>query len=302
MASVLRVDELQSTNGSPVMTFGSDGSVDFSGGLAPTQFVLPVWTTETRPTPQIGLLGFNTDTETVEIYASADKEWISISGQSTSADWTGIVTNGLMIHLDALNPESYNGSGSVWYDFSGNSRNATMSNLSSSNWVTLGNTKAFETNDTSNQGFRVANFPFPQSSGRTYELWFNSKSYSIGWQTWFDDNATERILFGTSSNTMQIYPDLNFTANLQTGVWYHLVYTLDSAGGSTAKAYLNGALLNSGTYSSAITTGTGTLYILGDPGSEITSGYCSIARVYNRPLTSTEILQNYNAQKARHGY
>ena len=211
-----------------------------------------------------------------------------------------IVKDGLVMALDAGNPKSYSGTGTTWYDLSGNGYNATMSNLTSVNWVTYGGIKAFETNDTNDQGFRISNFPFPQY-GRTYEIWLNSKSFSLGWQTWFDDGGGERVLFGTSTNTVFIYPDLNFTANLVAGVWYQLVYTLGGTSGTIANAYVNGAFLGTGTYASTPASGTGTLYILGDSGSEITSCYCSVARVYNRVLSSDEILQNYNTTRRRFG-
>jgi hypothetical protein len=210
-----------------------------------------------------------------------------------------IATDSLMLYLDANNLKSYPGSGSVWYDISGNGWQATMSNLTSSNWVLYNGTRVFETNDTNDQGFRVASFPFPQY-GRTYEIWLNSKSFSLGWQTWFDDGGGERILFGTSTNTVYVYPALNFTGNLAAGNWYQLVYTLNNNGGSTATAFLNGAKIGSGTYNYTIAT-TGTLYILGDSGTEITSCYCSLVRVYSRVLTDSEILQNFNAQKGRFG-
>ena len=108
------------------------------------------------------------------------------------------------------------------------------------------------------------------------------------------------MLFRSSTNTVQVYPDLSFVANLQVGTWYQLVYTLAGGAGTTCNAYVNATSVGSGTYSSAIAT-SGTLYILGDAGTEITSCYCSIARVYNRALSVTEITQNFNALRGRYG-
>ena len=39
-----------------------------------------------------------------------------------------LVTNGLSLYLDAANSSSYSGTGSTWYDVSGNNRNATLFN------------------------------------------------------------------------------------------------------------------------------------------------------------------------------
>lgn len=210
-----------------------------------------------------------------------------------------ISTQGLMLSLDAGNIKSYPGSGTTWYDTSGNGWQATMSNMSATNWVTYNGVKAFETTDTGNQGFRISSFPFPQS-GRTYEIWLNSKSFSIGWQTWFDDGGGERVLFGTYANDIFVYPSANFTGGLVAGNWYHLTYTMTGGNGSTIVAYKNGSSVGTGTYGYPIAT-SGTLYLLGDAGSEITSCYCAMARVYNRVLSADEVMSNYNANKSRFG-
>jgi len=211
-----------------------------------------------------------------------------------------IVQQGLMLHLDADNPSSYAGAGTVWYDVSGNAYNAGMNNITPSNWVTYNGVKAFETNDTNNQNFTVGSFPFPQS-GRTYEIWINSKSFSIGWQTWFDDGGGERVLFGTSTNTMHVYPSVEVSANLVVGQWYQLLYTMVGGNGTAVVVYKDGQAIGSGTYGYVINSGTGILLILGDTGSEITSCYCSTVRVYNRVLSAAEVLQNYNATKGKFG-
>lgn len=246
---------------------------------------LPVGTNANRPSaPPNGAMRFNTDIGYTEYFR--DYYWADLSNGRGMP-----VTNGLMLALDASNPNSYNGSGTTWFDISGNGYQATMRNLSSGNWVTKNNIRCFETNDTNNQGFSIASFPFPMAQ-RTYEIWINSKSFGIGWQTWFDDNATERVLFGTSTNTVHVYPSLNFTANLQTDVWYSLAYIMDDSGQYT-RAYVNGLELGTGTYNEVgARPSTGTLYILGDPGSEITSCYCAAAFVYNRVLSNDELQQN----------
>jgi len=184
----------------------------------------------------------------------------------------------------------------TWGDLSGSGYSATMRNLTASNWVLVDGQRTFETNDTNNQGFTVSNFVRP-GTNRTYSIWLKSKSFSLGWQTWFDDDG-ERILFGTSTNTVHIYPNVNLTANLQINTWYNLTYTLS---GTTAIGYVNGVSIGSGTYTSTLTSGTGDLWILGDNGSEISSCYCSYASVYNRALSAAEIQQNFNALRGRFG-
>ena len=49
-----------------------------------------------------------------------------------------IITNGLIGHWDSSNLKSYPGSGTTWYDLSGNGYNATMSNVTySSGYMSL---------------------------------------------------------------------------------------------------------------------------------------------------------------------
>lgn len=227
---------------------------------------------------------FNTDRGYTEYYR--DGFWADL------ANGRGMpVQDGLILSLDASNPSSYNGSGTIWYDTSGSGYQATMRNLTSANWVLKNNIRAFETNDTNNQGFSVSGFNFPMAE-RTYEIWMNSKSFGLGWQTWFDDNATERVLFGTSTNTVFVYPDINFTGNLQTDVWYSIAYTMTSSGQYT-RAYVNGLELGTGTYGNVgARPSSGTLYLLGDPGSEITSCYCAGMFVYDRVLSNDELQRN----------
>ena len=39
-----------------------------------------------------------------------------------------VVRDGLVLYLDAANPKSYPGSGTTWYDLSGNSKNGALTN------------------------------------------------------------------------------------------------------------------------------------------------------------------------------
>ncbi len=207
-----------------------------------------------------------------------------------------IITNGLILHLDAADRKSYPGSGTVWRDRSGNGYQANMRNLDSSNWVLIDGQRAFETNRTPNQGFTINSFALPTSQ-RTYSIWLKSKSFSISYQTWFDD-GNENILFGALNNQFILYPNVTLNANLQINIWYNFAYTLS---GTSAIGYINGLPIGSGTYLTTLAAGVGPLVILGDVFSETTSCYCSCASVYNRTLSPQEIKQNFNATKSRFG-
>lgn len=61
-----------------------------------------------------------------------------------------IVTDGLVLALDAGNPKSYPGSGTAWYDLSGNNFHASLKN--SPTFVSFGNNKYFDLNGTDHYG------------------------------------------------------------------------------------------------------------------------------------------------------
>jgi hypothetical protein len=209
-----------------------------------------------------------------------------------------IVTDGLNMCLDASDKNSYPGSGTTWYDVSGNGKNATMSATNAPSFTTLNGINCFQTSDLSSQYFYVSNYTF-STTGRTYEMWINQTTVSIGYQTWMDDNLTERVLFGLYNSNFYIYPSLQQTSAINAGEWTYVAYTLAGDSGTAAIGYKNGVSILSGTYGYSLASGTGTLYLMGDNGGEGMSGYCSMVRTYNRVLSPTEILQNYNAQKSR---
>lgn len=73
MPGILRVDELQTAAGTAVMSFDGSGKVTLATNLG--KITLPTWTTSTRPSAVIGLIGYNTTTNQVEIY---DGTWDAI--------------------------------------------------------------------------------------------------------------------------------------------------------------------------------------------------------------------------------
>ena len=84
--------------------------------------------------------------------------------------------------------------------------------------------------------------------------------------------------------------------------WHYIVGTRNTSG--ELKLYLDGTLVNS------VTTFSGSTYSNGEPavardyhsGSYYYyNGYISLTSGYNRALSSTEVLQNYNATKSRFG-
>jgi hypothetical protein len=80
-------------------------------------------------------------------------------------------------------------------------------------------------------------------------------------------------------------------------VWFYIGVSFD---GTTRKIYSNNVLVASDTPSGHNVTST-TIQIAKVYGTEYLQGDISLAKIYNRALTATEIFQNYNATKRRYG-
>ena len=112
----------------------------------------------------------------------------------------------------------------------------------------------------------------------------------------------------------------NFTASANT--WYHVVMTYDgnwTVGGDKVYIYqyINGVSYedpgpptnrNANADMGRNGSNNGPRFAIGGHAintpdiGELMQGYVSQVRIYNRPLTAAEVLQNYNATKSRYGY
>ena len=217
-----------------------------------------------------------------------------------------IVTSGLVLCVDAANPKSYSGSGTAWNDLSGINSSGELVNSPTYNSSNLGYFQ-FVTDDY----VRIPNNTALDTQTPTVEVWVKTNATTQN-GFWFEkgDVNTQYSLFqeGTTirwrmyigaitqlSTTTATYMD---TAN-----WYQVVGTYTSG---TRRLYINGVLVNSDTQSGTIATNAGGMSIGAYGGytgskSYFYNGNESICRVYNRTLTSAEIIQNYNATRGRYG-
>jgi hypothetical protein len=213
-----------------------------------------------------------------------------------------IVTNGLVLCLDAGNRKSYSGSGNVWRDLAG-SNNGTLTNsptFSSAN----GGSIAF---DGANDFVIITNNISLNTPNNTLVCWAKSNV----------ENWNEYGFLLSKRNIYIIHPTIN-TKNVNyyyrlNDNWIQEMVTVPnitiwnmyacSWDGTRINAYLNGSLIKSGVKTGLLNTGdTNSLEIGRDSGnsSRILNGNISIAQIYNRALTPAEIQQNYNATKGRY--
>jgi predicted outer membrane repeat protein len=228
-----------------------------------------------------------------------------------------IITNGLVLYLDAANRNSYPGSGTTWTDLSGNNNNFTLVNGPTFSSGNMGSILFDGTNDyvdAVNTGttFQFANVTF------TVSLWIKTTSSTggviiskgatastAGWLFQFDSSGT---VSGTTkgSDGTNTY-NRTSTATVNNNIWRNIVsvYTTNTTtlGSNTISIYIDGVLSNgTGTLGGAVyATTTDTIQIGRRPTGAYWSGSVSNIQIYNRALSATEVLQNYNATKSRFG-
>jgi hypothetical protein len=216
-----------------------------------------------------------------------------------------LITSGLVLALDAADKNSYLGSGTVWYDLSGNANNGTLTNGPTFNSANGGSIVFDGVDD-----YTILNTSV--TLGNTFtintfvKLTDNNSDTSIvgtnanGSDNWFGINSNKIYAFYTQISDVNNTAILGATL-LSYNVWYYLSMVVN---GSTATIYLNG--VSDGTRTESFTIGSWNgNYAIGRRSSDVAQRYFygSISNVtfYNRVLTATEILQNYNAQKTRFG-
>jgi hypothetical protein len=211
-----------------------------------------------------------------------------------------IISSGLIAHLDAANKNSYSGTGNSWLDLSGTGNNFTLNNITfSSNYMVMNGTSGYAS---------ISNLSL--TSGFSLEIWTYMSSTSGGFglfgQGTFGTGTGLHILYEAGSRGM-VYGmysnDNDYQENYRpsTGEWYHWVFTYN--GSTYAKRfYANTSLKNPGSSTQTVYAGTGQFNIgaiYGGPAGGYANGRISQVRIYNRPLTNIEVIQNYQASKIR---
>ena len=224
----------------------------------------------------------------------------------------GIVINGLILDLDAAKLDSYPRTGTSWRDVSGNQNNGILINgprFDSGN----GGSIVFDgTNDYVNCGnsinLRISVgsistwFKRTGDGTRVGEIFIHNQSgiSPFGGFEMYIDRTTKKIgmtIRNSNNNAQSIISNSSIT----TGLWVNIVGVFD---GSTVSIYLNGT--QDVNVISTISSLGSTTQVLGIGAAISDSTYNfkgNIAQtsIYNRALSSQEILQNYNAIKIRYG-
>jgi hypothetical protein len=223
-----------------------------------------------------------------------------------------IITSGCVLSLDAADKLSYKGSGTTWKDLSGNNNNGTLTNGPTFSGANSG-CIVFDGID-DYVGFTY-NSIFNPPSNISVSLWVKLTVNNASIRTlielsvstdelyfiyWRGDLSPKRWWYGLrqSNNT---YVETNSTStDFSINTWYNLALVADSSTGLFS-FYINGILDNSIAYNGTLKQTASSLSIGADAGASrrYLIGNISNTLIYNRALSATEILNNYNATKSR---
>jgi len=236
---------------------------------------------------------------------------------STLNGGPGIVTNGLVLYLDAANPSSYVSGSTAWNDLTRNGNNGTLTNgptFSSAN----GGSIVFDGVDDfvgvtnpinlQMQNFTLSMWVYPTTA--TFAIadlidYDHASTPFHGWVLQSEDATTNRYYYLAYYDGSTFQPTTGIGAGkgiqLTNSVWQNITYvkngtsilgylnssqSISYTAGNATVSYQSGRNLRIG----AVTTASLSRYY---------TGRASITSVYNRALSATEIQQNYNTLKSR---
>jgi len=218
-----------------------------------------------------------------------------------------IINNGLLFYLDAANSRSYPGSGTAWNDLSRRRNNGTLVNGPTFNSANGGSVVFDGIND------HVSFASNPSLTNQiTVEVWVKLTSTS--------PNQFASIL-GREFGYRLIYSQFGFqwvcsTVNngwysngtsIDAGSvspWVQTYHVVGTYNGSNNRIYVNGTLRTTGSAISGNIANPGNDYFLMRSAAGNINwgkGILYSHRCYNRALSATEVLQNFNATRARFG-
>tara|TARA_R110001606_G_scaffold397940_1_gene575815 strand:+ start:679 stop:1350 length:672 start_codon:yes stop_codon:yes gene_type:complete len=212
------------------------------------------------------------------------------------------VTDGLVLAVDAANKKSYPGSGTVWNDLSGNANTGTLTNGPAFDIKNSGNVNFDGTND------YIALTSTITNSIYTLNFWYKMGANDGGYG-YFTGVAGGKGLAISEGGTAIGLSYGNFyyfnggavkmtqSTLLTTGVWNNISAVIDTSAGNI-KIYLNGSIITNQSVSSMSTT-VSEIGRYVPSNTHFLNGNMASFKIYNRALTSTEVVQNYNATKNR---
>jgi hypothetical protein len=240
------------------------------------------------------------------------------------AYYGNIVTQGLVLNLDAAIQGSYPKTGSTWFDISGNNNNGTLVNGPTFSSDDYGSIVFDGVNDYVDCG----NNTNPKLNPGPLDAWSLSATFKNS-QPLITDNDIYGIVgkrvennvngytlmlrggnyrgvlarFSTSGqNLVDIIPTSTYSNILSNGKYHQMVMTYDT--NDTGSLYIDGILAGQAIATNFDFNNSNSSFKIGVGQTNNAfpfNGNISNISFYSRALTAQEILQNYNAMKSRYG-
>jgi len=221
-----------------------------------------------------------------------------------------LITNGLRLLLDSRSKRSYPGSGTTWYDLSGNNNHGTLVDFTG---ASAGSTSGFDTNTglmmydrhvgtsdgSANNYVNIPNSTTTQecliTNGMSISFWFRQDVYrctamtkwSSSWEVYYCSNLVFRTQ-GTGGSDLS-------TGDAALSGFHNICVTSTNTG---RLVYVNGVVQATGTNTVSTQNTTEPIsigaYYNGNYAMEGSLPYYAL---YNRELSSDEVNQNYKALK-----
>jgi len=210
-----------------------------------------------------------------------------------------IVRDGLVLWLDANDKTSYPGTGTTWRDLSLGGNNGTLINGPTFNSANGGSIVFDGVND-------YVVFPTITNNIYTIDFWYKmgGNDGSFGYFASSGDNGFAisegggfaGLVYGRFyywNGSVNILTDIPSTTN-----WNHICVIINTTT-NNLQLFGNGNQLNNSTISS-MSTSVSNVGRYASGNSNFLKGNLASYKIYNRSLSFTEILQNYNATKNRY--
>jgi hypothetical protein len=226
-----------------------------------------------------------------------------------------VVEDGLVVHLDASNASSYSGTGPTWYDLTSNNADFNLENSPTYNASNGGYFEFNGSNQAASSPSSTGVTSFDYTDDYSVEIWYNPDVSQINSDSWIVSKwvGSGDFPYGLRYRTtsVQFWSEVydsgttyRARAASTSGSWVQNVSVYDWSN-DQLMSYIDGNLASSVIDLSLITTtvANSTSVVLGRRGDSIGhfKGGVAIFRIYDKALSSTEILQNYNANKDRFG-
>ncbi|NDE16352.1 hypothetical protein EBZ80_15610, partial [bacterium] len=282
------------------LTFTNTGSAVTSCSVSPA---LPAGLSVTVIGGTCVITGTPATTTATTIYSITSAAVSGLTDTATVSITTtgGLVADGLALLLDASNTSSYPGSGTTWYDLTGNQKHATFQNgpvFSSAGASSI----SFDGIDDYAEGpIAVTGNTNATMTGWVYVYlntagtFFKNSAGGGGFSVGIGQGSFDTV----GSNVISLFPHVRWmgTSTAWNPGWQQVTMTLDATG--NARVFKNSALIS--THPAGANLAYGSYYLAANIGDNNRNAKIKIGAfaMYNRALSESEIASNYASQRSR---